>query len=179
MLLSWWQSSCIVAIDCQLQLAISGNCAKLSRNEVQCKVRALDMQSRVPFAFCQLETRFILLVSLAWKTSWHLSQNKTYQGKFKLHSAHSTQLGGWRGVRSEGCGLTRVITDATWQSEHNRVIPNASGPARQEGRVTVISPVAIWTFELGTRSSLAARQRIWHSTLARFLWHWSALLKAP
>lgn len=104
MLLSWWQSSCIVAIDCQLQLAISGNCAKLSRNEVQCKVRALDMQSRVPFAFCQLETRFILLVSLAWKTSWHLSQNKTYQGKFKLHSAHSTQLGGWRGVRSEGCG---------------------------------------------------------------------------
>lgn len=96
-------------------------------------------------------------------------RTKHIKASSKLHSAHSTQLGGWRGVRSEGCGLTRVITDATWQSEHNRVIPNASGPARQEGRVTVISPVAIWTFELGTRSSLAARQRIWHSTLARFL----------
>lgn len=91
MLLSWWKASCIVAIDCQLQLAISGNCAKLSRNEILCKVRALDMQSRVPFAFCELETRFILLVSLAWKTSWHLSRNKTYQGKFKLHSALRTR----------------------------------------------------------------------------------------
>lgn len=65
MLLSWWKAGCIVAIDCQLQLAISGNCAKLSKNEIPCKMRALDMQSNVPFAFCEFQIRFILLVSVS------------------------------------------------------------------------------------------------------------------
>lgn len=129
------------------------------------------MQSNVPFAFCEFEIRFILLVSLSLSHGKLLdiylrTKHIKASSNCSPHSALCTCLCG------EGCsrGLTRVITDGTWQSEPNRVrVPNASGPARQEERVTVISPVAIWTFELGTRNSLAARQRIWHSTLARFL----------